>query len=295
MTIRESEASTEAVASHLIGWFEPGTQYIVALSGGVDSAVVAKAAVLSEANATVVTARSVAVSQRDQEDAARVAQQLGAELVVIDTNELARAQYVANGPDRCFHCKSHLFESLHRQFPHSQIVTGTNQDDLGDYRPGLRAADQASVKAPLAELGIGKQVVRQLAEYWQLAVASKPASPCLASRLAYGVEVTAERLERIDLSEVYLRSFGLREFRVRLHEGEMARIEVHANDMQRVLAGQAEIVAKLKALGFRFVTLDLAGFASGSLNQVLPLETLRGSVASEGVRLEASADLSQRK
>ena len=153
-------------------------------------------------------------------------------------------------------------------------MTGTNADDLHDYRPGLVAAAEYQVRAPLTELGFGKSIVRGLAQFWNLPIADKPASPCLASRIAYGVEVTSERLAMIEQAEQWLRSHGLIEFRVRLHAGELARIEVPVEAISRLASDplRVALLAQLKSLGFRFVTLDISGFASGSLNQLIQID-----------------------
>ena len=181
--------STDSLASRLVAWFDPQQFYTVAFSGGVDSAVVAAAANRSGASTIAVTARSPSVRLQDIDDALRVAKEQGLDHQWIDTSELQSADYQRNDPRRCFYCKSNLFASIRVRFPDRIIVSGTNQDDLGDYRPGLEAARQSAVRAPLAELEMDKQSVRQLARYWQIAVADKPASPCLASRIAYGVAV----------------------------------------------------------------------------------------------------------
>jgi uncharacterized protein len=242
----------------------------VALSGGVDSAVVAKAAVLGHRQVIAVTARSASVSKIDSHDAQQLALAIGLDQHWVTPNELADSAYQQNDNRRCYYCKTRLYAAIAQRFPGHAIVSGTNFDDLGDYRPGLQAADEARVRAPLAELQIDKKSVRRLAEYWQLGVADKPASPCLASRIAYGVAVTSERLQRIEQAEQVLRELGWREFRVRLHEQELVRIEIPGDSLEQCLQGQvyARIVQEFKRLGFRFVTLDLEGFRSGSLNPV---------------------------
>ena len=263
------------LAHQLISWFHDtaAKQFVIALSGGVDSAVVAQAAVLSGRPSVAVTAHSPSLAVLELQDASHIAAAIGIEHRVLETNEISNPDYRKNDARRCYHCKSQLFAVAGQAFSGGLIVTGTNRDDLADYRPGLMAAQEHRVRAPLAELGIGKSQVRELARHWKLNVAEKPASPCLASRLAYGVAVTAERLERIEQAEQLLRQLGLHECRVRLHEGELARIEVSAAEIERLarLDVRRQLSDAMRKLGFRFVTLDLEGFRSGSLNQLVEL------------------------
>lgn len=265
------------LAERLLVWLcehrLPDRPYAVALSGGVDSAVVAQAAALSGCPAIAVTARSDSVSAVERRDASELASALGIEHHWVEPHELSEPAYQQNDVRRCYFCKSRLYAAISASFPQHQILSGTNHDDLGDYRPGLEAAAEASVQAPLAELSIGKDQVRQLARYWQLEVADKPASPCLASRIAYGVAVTTERLQRIERAEQLLRDLGWGEFRVRLHADEVARLEVPASSIERLASPdtRTRIVRELKQLGFRYVTLDLEGFRSGSLNPVFQI------------------------
>lgn len=270
-------AAVAQLAERLLAWFvahrQPDGPYAVALSGGVDSAVVAKGAALSGCPAVAVTATSASVSAVERSDASQLAAQMELAHHWIEPNELDDPAYQQNDLRRCYFCKSRLYSSIAQRFPQHQILSGTNRDDLGDYRPGLEAASEAGVHAPLAELGIGKKQVRQLAHYWQLEVADKPASPCLASRIAYGVSVTPERLQRIERAEQLLRELGWDEFRVRLHADEVARLEVPPNSIAQLAAVdvRTRLVAQLKQLGFRYVTLDLEGFRSGSLNPVFQI------------------------
>ena len=243
---------------------------VIALSGGVDSAVVAQAAALSGRVVIAATARGPSVSAVEQQDAQRLAEAIGLEHHWIEPGEVQSAAYQRNDARRCYYCKSHLYASLTARYPEHLVLSGTNHDDLGDYRPGLQAAREADVRAPLAELGLGKAAVRELAAHWQLAVADKPASPCLASRIAFGVPVTAERLRQVEQAEQWLRTAGWREFRVRVHADELARVELPADALaELVSSGQHQaLVEHFKRIGFRFVTLDLEGFRSGSLNPV---------------------------
>jgi uncharacterized protein len=253
----------------------------VAFSGGVDSAVVAKAATLALGNSAVlVTGQSAALAHGELEAARELAELIGARHVVVQTDEFANSSYTANGADRCYHCKSELYEQvgdLAARLGVNVIANGANADDLGDYRPGMRAADEHGVRSPLAECGFTKRDVRDLAAEWALPVADKPASPCLSSRVAYGEEVTPERLAMIDRAERLLRSYGLRELRVRYHAGDMALIEVPLDKLSELCepAVREEIVGELRRLGFKFVTLDLAGFRSGGLNQLIAPDELR--------------------
>jgi uncharacterized protein len=253
----------------------------VAFSGGIDSTVVAQAAHLAVgAGAIAVTADSPSVPRADLAEARRLAQRIGIEHRIIATEEFADPDYVRNDGSRCYYCKSELFGRIERLLPElgvAVICSGANLDDRGDYRPGQTAAAEHAVRHPLQEAGITKTDVRVLARAWDLPTWDKPASPCLSSRLAPGVEVTPERTARVEAAEDYLRSLGYRDCRVRLHEGELARIEVPADGLARLADPQVrqELASRLKELGFRFVTLDLEGFRSGSLNALVSLEHRR--------------------
>lgn len=250
---------------------------VVAYSGGVDSAVVAMAAHRAlGSRAIAVTGVSASLAQGELQEAVAVAAQIGIRHEVLKTDELANPDYLKNAPDRCYHCKSELYGRLAESLAKWNvrwIVSGTNADDLGDYRPGLQAASENQVRAPLAECGLTKRDVRDLAAAWKLSVSDKPATPCLSSRIAYGEEVTPDRLARIDAAERLLRELGLGEVRVRWHRGEMARLEVPPVALPRLVSDpiRTKLVADLRALGFKFVTLDLEGFRSGSLNQLVQL------------------------
>ncbi len=249
----------------------------VAFSGGVDSAVVAKAAAMALGDAAVaVTGTSASLAEGELESAEQIAQMIGIRHVVIGTDELSRPEYLRNAPDRCYHCKTELYTQLEGLLPKlgvQAIVNGANADDLGDYRPGMQAASEHRIHSPLAECGITKAEVRELAAGWGLPVWDKPATPCLSSRIAYGEEVTPERLAMIDRAEQFLRTRGLANLRVRYHRGDLARIEVPVNELQRLCDAELrrELTAELRRLGFKFVTLDLEGFRSGSLNQLVQI------------------------
>jgi uncharacterized protein len=258
---------------------------IVAFSGGVDSAVVAKAAALALADrALAVTAVSPSLAAGELDEARHLAQLIGIRHEVIDTSELDNPDYVRNDPRRCYHCKSELYahlDVLADRFQAGVVVNGANADDQYDYRPGLQAASEHRVRSPLAECGMTKQDVRELAADWLLPVWNKPASPCLSSRVAYGEPVTAERLAMIDQAERFLREQGLSTVRVRCHRGDLARLEVPSEAISRLASDplRQTLVTRLRELGFTFVTLDLEGFRSGSLNTLLPLEAVERSAA----------------
>ncbi len=248
----------------------------VAYSGGVDSAFLAYAAYQALGNrmlAVIADSPSLARSQYD--DALRFAREQGIPLRVIETAELESPEYARNGADRCFHCKDELFtvmERIRAEEGYAAVAYGKNTDDNGDFRPGQRAAELHHVVAPLAEAGLGKAEVRELARCAGLRLWDKPASACLASRIEYGRPVTREALQAVERAEDALRGLGFRQFRVR-HHGEIARIEIAREEMSAVFTdGMADRIARaVKEAGFRFVALDLEGYRSGSMNALLPL------------------------
>ena len=247
---------------------------IVAYSGGVDSSYVAYVANAELGpRAVCITGQSASLPgfQRDEID--RVVEQFGFQHEVIQTDELDNPSYRANNPDRCFFCKDELYtklESVARGRGIQTIVDGSTTDDLGDYRPGRRAATQHAVRSPLIEVGLSKSEVRELSRRATLPTWDKPASPCLSSRIAYGTTVTIERLSKVDRGEEILREFGFREFRVRYHD-QLVRLEISQEEMDRILRKDVfkELAARFRELGFKYVTLDLEGFRSGSMNEVL--------------------------
>lgn len=271
----------DAKRAHLLATLSSMNGCVVAFSGGVDSGVLAKAAHLALGErAVAVTGASASLSSGEREQACELAQAIGVRHEVIATNEFSNPRYTTNAPDRCFHCKSELYQQLSlvaARMGSATIVNGANVDDRGEFRPGMRAADEFKVRSPLIECGFTKSDIRQLADFWQLAVASKPATPCLSSRIAYGQAVTPERLAMVDKAEQFLRSLGFQELRVRYHAGDMARIELSVDQLQLLAndAHRVRIVQELRQLGFKFVTLDLAGFRSGSLAQLVAVEELR--------------------
>ena len=257
----------DALASILAGL----DSVVVAYSGGVDSTLLAAVSheVLGE-HSLAITAASPALPARGLRQASEVAASRGWNHQVVRTDEMRREEYARNEPDRCYWCKTELLEVLQplAAARGARVVVGTNADDLSDHRPGIAAARERGVLAPLAEAGLDKNAVRELSAELGLPTATQPASPCLASRFAYGVRVTEEGLRRIERAEEFLLDLGFRELRVRDH-GDVARIEVPPDEVVRAASMASEIGDRLKALGFRYVTLDLNGFRSGSLNDVL--------------------------
>jgi uncharacterized protein len=263
----------------------------VAFSGGVDSAVVAKAAQIACGDqAVAVTAVSASLASGEREEAEKLATLIGIEHRIIQTQEFENPDYLKNAPDRCYFCKTELYTQLEQLLSGSSleglefdvVVNGANLDDRGDYRPGMRAAAEHAVRSPLIEVGLTKADVRALAAHWELPVWDKPATPCLSSRIAYGLAVTPERIRRVDEAEQFLRrEFGLREFRVRHEAGDLARIEVPQDELPRLIAAEARqaISKRLHELGFKYVALDLDGFRSGSMNALVPLENLLATSA----------------
>lgn len=248
----------------------------VALSAGVDSTLVAKAAQIAcGADAVAVTAVSSSLAGGERDVAAEMAKAIGIRHVVVETQEFSDPNYLRNPVNRCYFCKTELYSRLSALAPSLGIdvlVNGANLDDQGDYRPGMQAAAEFQVRSPLIEAGFTKADVRELARMWELPVWDKPATPCLSSRIAYGVEVTPERVRRIDEAEAFLRqALGLRELRVRCEANELARIEVpvEAVNLLTSPALRSAVCDKLRALGFRYVTVDLDGFRSGSMNAAL--------------------------
>lgn len=252
---------------------------MVAYSGGVDSAFLAAVAhrVLGD-RMLAVLADSASLARRDMEQAEAFARRQGIPLRIIRTAELDKPEYQRNDADRCFHCKTELFEameSLASSLGTPHIAYGMNADDTRDFRPGQRAASQHHVIAPLADAGLAKQEIRALARAAGYTLWDRPAAPCLSSRVEYGRPVTREVLEQVERSEESLRGLGFREFRVR-HHGELARVEIARTELPRALAMEMldAITAQLRQAGFKYVTLDTAGFRSGSMNAVLPVEVL---------------------
>jgi uncharacterized protein len=252
---------------------------LVAYSGGVDSAFLAWAAhqTLGE-NMLAVIADSASLARSHLDDAIAFAREQQIPLKVVETGELSNPDYARNDSQRCFHCKDELFtvmEVLRAEHGFDSIAYGVNLDDQGDFRPGQRAARDHHVAAPLLDAGLTKQDIRNLARDGGLRVWEKPASACLSSRIEYGRPVTREALSVIEQGEDALRALGFRQYRVR-HHGEIVRIEIARDELARALAPAmaVEFTRIFKALGFKFVTLDLEGFRSGSMNSLLPADQL---------------------
>jgi pyridinium-3,5-biscarboxylic acid mononucleotide sulfurtransferase len=250
---------------------------VVAYSGGLDSVVLAKAAQLALGDrALAVTGTSASMAVGELDEAKQLARQIGIRHVLVTTGELDIAAYRENQADRCYHCKSELFariEEVARRFDAAVIADGSNHDDRIDYRPGRKAVEERNVRSPLAECGLTKSELRTLAESWGLPMWNKPATPCLSSRIAYGEQVTPERLAMVDQAEQFLRQHGFQPLRVRYHKGDLARIEVAVDQLPKFTDDQfrCDVVEHLKSLGFKFIALDLEGFRSGSMNAVLAL------------------------
>lgn len=269
------DAHPAELESRLAEALRPRGSVVTAFSGGIDSTLVAVVArrTLGKPAAPAAIGDSASLPRHELDDARRLARDLDLDLIEIQPGEQDDARYRANEGDRCYFCKSHLYEALHalaaeRGF--KWIANGTNTDDLGDHRPGLRAASEANVISPLVEAGFGKAEVRTLAQHLKLPNWDKPAAACLASRIAYGTPVTLERLSKVEQAETLLRELGFRGFRVRHHE-QIARLEVPLDQIERLLdePTRRRVTEGLKAIGYTFVTLDLEGFRSGSGNVLL--------------------------
>ena len=259
---------------------------VVAFSGGVDSSVVAALAARSlGSRAIAITAVSPALATGELSGAREVARAIGIRHEVVETNELARAGYAANGRDRCYHCKSELYDrlgALARTRGYAVILSGANADDLGDWRPGLTAAAEHAVRHPLLEAGVGKEEIRALARELGVRSADKPASPCLASRLPYGTQVDPETLAQVDRAEHALKMLGYRVLRVR-HYGDLGKVQLTDDELGRAVApaGRAEVIAAVRGAGYRRVEIDEQPFRSGSLNDgvvgpIKPLPLISG-------------------
>jgi uncharacterized protein len=245
---------------------------IIAYSGGVDSTLLLKAASLSGLNRILaVTASSESFPAEELHFAKEMTSVLKVDHLVIKTEELKDIKYANNPPDRCYYCKKELFTrlkeiSMKENIPY--ILDGTNADDALDWRPGIRAAKESGVYSPLLTAGLGKEDIREISRTLGLPTWDKPATPCLSSRFAYGQNITAEALERVNRAESFIRKFGIRDLRVRVHE-DTARIEVNTQDLHVLVSEpeRREIISYLKGLGFKYISLDLEGFRSGSLNE----------------------------
>lgn len=247
---------------------------IVAFSGGVDSTLLAKAAKIALSDkAIAVTACSPSYPQAEFEEAIKLAKLIGIKHEIIHTDELEDPNYAANPVNRCFFCKSELFsklEPLAKKWDYNYLVYGATLDDRGDFRPGMQAAKKYGVRAPLEEAEMTKSEIRQLSKLWDLPTWNKPAFACLSSRIPYGQVVTLEKLTTIEYAEDFLRKSGFIQFRVRHHDN-IARVEIPVEEMPKLFDGdlRQRLVERFKELGYSYVTLDLTGFRSGSLNEIL--------------------------
>ena len=270
----------------LLGLLRAMDRVLVAYSGGTDSAYLAWAAkqALGD-NAIAVTADSPSVPRSHMRDAAALTHDFGIRHEIIQTLEFENPEYAANNPDRCFYCKDELFrrmEDLASRFPGQTIVYGVNTDDLGDYRPGQKAAKIHEVKAPLVEAGLSKAEIRELSRLAGLPTWDRPAAACLSSRVAYGNPVTVENIQQVETAEEAMKAIGFRQFRVRYHSDELVRVEIARDEMPKALSLEMfeKISSSLKTLGFKYVTLDMQGYRQGSMNEVLT-ETGKARVNNE--------------
>ncbi len=246
---------------------------VVAFSGGVDSSFLLKTArdQLGVENTLAITAISASMPAVERQAVAEIARQIGARHILIETHEVEQPLYVRNAPDRCYHCRAIILDQIlayARTHQFSIVIDGNNAEDLGDYRPGQAAARERGIHSPLQVVGFTKAEIRDHAQALGLSNWNKPATPCLASRVPYGSPITSEKLRQIEAAETFLHTLGLGQLRVRHHD-QIARLEIESSLFGRALELRPEIIAHLKSLGFHYVTLDLAGFRSGSMNEVL--------------------------
>ncbi len=253
---------------------------LVAFSAGVDSTFLAKVAHEAlGAGALAVTGRSVTLASSELEESGALAEQIGIRHIIVDTDEIADESFGNNPPNRCYFCKNELYSVLSRvasQEEMAVIVDGSNADDVGDHRPGMQAARELGVRSPLMEVGMTKEDIRTLSKSFGLSTWDKPAQACLSSRFPYGDRITPEKIAQVEKAEAALRELGFRQLRVRHHD-RIARIEVPKADVARLVDEEIseQVIARMKEAGFTYVTIDLEGFRSGSMNEVL--ESGRGS------------------
>jgi len=276
---KESPVDIAHLAQRLNDYFCRFNGAIIAYSGGVDSALLAYAAhrALGD-NMVAALADSPSLARREYRSAVNFARNHDIPLQIVRTDEMQNPFYQANAGNRCYYCKKALFErldELRRQLEDANpdatwsIFYGVNMDDLTDHRPGTQAAREAEIAAPFTDLGIDKQAIRRLCAHYGLEVAEKPAMPCMSSRIHYGEKVTEEKLSQVEKAEDFLFDLGFRILRVR-HHGDTARIEVMPADFERLVGNREAIIERFETLGFIYITMDLKGFKSGSLNAVLP-------------------------
>jgi len=277
MTFQDKYNSLEAILKKL-------DKVVVAYSGGVDSTFLLKAAVdtLGTENVLACIGVSSSLGKSQYNRAIECAGIIGAALEEVKVHEVMDTKYSANNPDRCFHCKSHLYAVLQQiaeKKGFSNVICGCNFDDMDDFRPGNKAARIYGVLSPLMEAQMTKDDIRNMSRKFNLPTADIPASPCLASRVTYGLEVTEQRLKQVEEAEDFLRKLGFVEFRVRHHD-TIARIEVRPEDMEKITTepGRQKIVEKMKSIGFKYITVDLQGFRSGSLNELLTKDQKQNNI-----------------
>jgi len=254
-------------------------QVVIGFSGGVDSTLLVKVSVdtLGRENVLAVVGKSDTYPEREYLEALKLANEIGATVEEVETKETDVLKFKENPPDRCYFCKTELFTELRTVAERKNIewiLDGTHADDAGDFRPGMRAVKERSVRSPLLEAGMGKYDIRQLSKFLGLSTAEKPSFACLSSRFPYGMEIDKERLKAIDSAENFMYDMGFRTVRVRHHDERTARIEVGKADFAKILDDETRtaVIRRMRAAGFTYVTLDLEGFRSGSMNAVLSIE-----------------------